>query len=75
MDQDGYIKLIQGDTPKTSLVTLSPIVVQTKAPFKVEVATPFTMMVTPTPSYYSAIFLCNYIAGVRKKKERPKCKR
>jgi len=48
-DQEGSIVLIpEGDAPKTSHVTLSPIVVKTQAPFEVKVATPFTVIVVPT---------------------------
>nr|XP_033516211.1 uncharacterized protein LOC117280607 [Nicotiana tomentosiformis] len=53
-DQEGSIGLIrEGDSPKTSPVTLTPVLIQTQAPFEVEVAIPFTGMVTPTPSYKS----------------------
>ncbi|XP_075084863.1 uncharacterized protein LOC142168102 [Nicotiana tabacum] len=67
-DQEGSIGLIrEGDAPKTSLITLLPIVVQTQVPFEVEVATPFTMMVAPTPSYKSDVVPWDYVAEARRK--------
>ncbi|XP_070031828.1 uncharacterized protein [Nicotiana tomentosiformis] len=67
-DQEGSVGLIrERDAPKTSLVALSPIVVQTQALFEVEVATPFTMMVAPTPSYKSDVVPWDYVAEVRRK--------
>ncbi|XP_070040104.1 uncharacterized protein [Nicotiana tomentosiformis] len=40
-DPEGSIRLIrEGDDPKTSLITLIPIVMQTQAPIEVEVAAP-----------------------------------
>ncbi|XP_070040025.1 uncharacterized protein [Nicotiana tomentosiformis] len=67
-DPKGSIGLIrEGDNPKTSLVTLTPIVVQTQAPFKVEVTRPFTVMVAPTPSYMSDAIPWDYVAKSRRK--------
>ncbi|XP_070039564.1 uncharacterized protein [Nicotiana tomentosiformis] len=77
-DSKGSIGLIQeGDDPKTSPVTLTPIVVQTQAPlkvevtaptpFEVEVTTPFTVMVSPTPSYKSDVIPWDYVAEARRK--------
>ncbi|XP_070054240.1 uncharacterized protein [Nicotiana tomentosiformis] len=56
-DPEGSIRLIrEGDDPKTSSVTLTLVVVQTQAPFEVEITTPLTVMVASTPSYkYDAI--------------------
>ncbi|XP_070041262.1 uncharacterized protein [Nicotiana tomentosiformis] len=67
-DQEGSIRLIrEGDTPKLSLVTLTPVVVQTQEPFDVEVAIPFIVMVAPTPSYEPDAILWDYVAEARKK--------
>ncbi|XP_070050700.1 uncharacterized protein [Nicotiana tomentosiformis] len=77
-DPDGSVGLIRkGDDPKTSPVTLTPIVVQTQAPidvevaapapFEVELTTPFTVMVTPTPSYKSNAIPWDYVAEARRK--------
>jgi len=53
-DSEGSIGLIrEGDDPKRSPVTLTPVVVQTQVPFEVEVYTPLTVMVSPMPSYKS----------------------
>jgi len=56
-DPEGSIGLIRKrDDPKTSLVTLTPVVVQTQALFEVKVTTHFTVIVALTPSYkYNAI--------------------
>lgn len=54
----------------TCHVTLSPIMVQTKAPFEVEVYTPkppFTMMVAPSQSYQSYFVPYGYVAEARRK--------
>ncbi|XP_070050752.1 uncharacterized protein [Nicotiana tomentosiformis] len=67
-DQKGSIGLIrEGDIPKTSPVTLTPVVVQIQAPFEVEVATPFTVMVASMPSYKSDVIPWDYVAEVRRK--------
>ncbi|XP_070039930.1 uncharacterized protein [Nicotiana tomentosiformis] len=67
-DQEGSIGLIrEGDTPKTSPVTLTPVVIQTQEPFEAEVATPFTVIVAPTPSYKSDAVPWDYVAEARKK--------
>ncbi|XP_070050979.1 uncharacterized protein [Nicotiana tomentosiformis] len=79
-DPEGSIRLIRdGGDPKTSPVTPTPIVVQTQAPIKVEVAalapievketTPFTVIVAPTPYYKSDIISWDYVAeAIRKGK-------
>ncbi|XP_018632187.2 uncharacterized protein [Nicotiana tomentosiformis] len=77
-DPEGSIGLIrEGDDPKTSPVTLTPIVVQTQAPlevkvtaqapFEVEITTPFIVMVAPMPSYKSDAIPWNYVAEARRK--------
>ncbi|XP_070050502.1 uncharacterized protein [Nicotiana tomentosiformis] len=77
-DSEGSIGLIrEGDNPETSPVTLTYIMVQTQAPievevaaltpFEVEVTTPFTVMVAPTPSYKSKVILWYYVAEARRK--------
>ncbi|XP_070039675.1 uncharacterized protein [Nicotiana tomentosiformis] len=69
-DEEGSIRLIrEGDSPKTSPVTLTPVVVQTRAPFEVEIATPFTVMVAPTPSYESDAIPWDYVAEARRKEK------
>ncbi|XP_070036159.1 uncharacterized protein [Nicotiana tomentosiformis] len=69
-DQERSIGLIREiDTPKTSLVTLTPVIVQTQAPFEVEVATPFTVMVTRTPSYQPDVVPWDYVAEARRKEK------
>ncbi|XP_070036216.1 uncharacterized protein [Nicotiana tomentosiformis] len=79
-DPEGPIGLIrEGDDPKTSQVTLTLIVVQTQAPFEVEVTTPalfevevttpFTVMVAPTPSYKSDAIPWDYVAEARRKRK------
>ncbi|XP_070039117.1 uncharacterized protein [Nicotiana tomentosiformis] len=58
-DSEGSIGLIrEGDDPKMSLVTLTPVVVQTKALFKVEVT---------TPSYKSDAIPWDYVVEARRK--------
>ena len=67
-DQEGSIGLIrEGDAPKTSHVTLSSIMVKTQAPFEVEVAMPFTVIVAPTSYYKSDAFPMDYVAEARSK--------
>ncbi|XP_070045488.1 uncharacterized protein [Nicotiana tomentosiformis] len=67
-DSEGSIVLIrEGDAPKTSPVTLMPVVVQTQTPFEVELSTPFTMMVAPMPSYQSDIIPWDYVVEARRK--------
>ncbi|XP_070031705.1 uncharacterized protein [Nicotiana tomentosiformis] len=67
-DQEGSIRLIrEGDTPKTSMATLTPVVVQNQAPFEVEIATHFTVMVSPTPSYGLVAIPWDYVAEARRK--------
>ncbi|XP_070039090.1 uncharacterized protein [Nicotiana tomentosiformis] len=77
-DSEGSIGLIQErDNPKTYPVTLTPTVVQTQAPIKVEVATPtpfevevitpFTVMVAPTSSYKSNVIPWDYVTKARSK--------
>ncbi|XP_070050040.1 uncharacterized protein [Nicotiana tomentosiformis] len=77
-DPEGSIGLIREmDDPKTSPVTLMPILVQTQAslevevtaptPFEVEVTTPFTVMVAPILSYKSNAIPWDYVAEARRK--------
>ncbi|XP_070050696.1 uncharacterized protein [Nicotiana tomentosiformis] len=77
-DPEGSIGLIQeGDDPKTSPVTFTPIVVQTQAPlevevsaptsFEVEVTTPFTVMVAPKLSYKSDAIPWDNVAEAKRK--------
>ncbi|XP_070040148.1 uncharacterized protein [Nicotiana tomentosiformis] len=67
-DQEGSIGIIrEGDIPKTFPATLMPVVVQTQAPFKVEVDTPFTVMVAPTPPNKSDIVPWDYVEEARRK--------
>ncbi|XP_070045144.1 uncharacterized protein [Nicotiana tomentosiformis] len=77
-DLEGSIGLIrEGDDPKTSPVTLTPIVVQTQAllevevtaptPFEVEVTPPIIVMVAPTPSYKSDAIPWDYVVEARRK--------
>ncbi|XP_070040049.1 uncharacterized protein [Nicotiana tomentosiformis] len=77
-DSKGPIGLIrEGDNPKTSPVTLTPILVQTQAPievevaaptpFEVEVTTPFTVMVARTSSYKSNDIPWDYVVEARRK--------
>ncbi|XP_075097991.1 uncharacterized protein LOC142175304 [Nicotiana tabacum] len=67
-NHEGSIRHIrEGDTPKTSHVILSSIVVQTQAPFEVEVVMPFTVMIAPTPYYKSDIVPWVYVAEGKRK--------
>ncbi|XP_019264928.1 PREDICTED: uncharacterized protein LOC109242530 [Nicotiana attenuata] len=77
-DPKGSIGLIrEGDNPRTSLVTLTLVMVQIQAPlevevtapapFEVKVATPFTVMVALTPSYKSDAIPWDYVAKARSK--------
>ncbi|XP_070056976.1 uncharacterized protein [Nicotiana tomentosiformis] len=67
-DQKGSIRLIrEGDAPKTSPVTLTPVLVQTQAPFEVKVVAPFTVMVAPTPYYKPDAIPWDYVAEARRK--------
>nr|XP_016436540.1 PREDICTED: uncharacterized protein LOC107762681 [Nicotiana tabacum] len=67
---EGSIGLIrEGDIPKTSPVTLTPVVVQSQAPCEVEVSTPFIMIVSPMPSYKSDVVPWDYVAEARRNKK------
>ncbi|XP_070054643.1 uncharacterized protein [Nicotiana tomentosiformis] len=77
-DSEVSIGLIrEADNTKTSLVTLTPIVIQSQAPIEVEVVAPtlfefevttlFTVMVAPTPSYKSNAIPCDYVTESRMK--------
>ncbi|XP_070047132.1 uncharacterized protein [Nicotiana tomentosiformis] len=77
-DSEGSIGLIrEGGDPKTSPVSITPIVVQTQTPlevkvtattpFEVEVTTHFTVMVSPTPSYKPDAIPWDYVAEARRK--------
>ncbi|XP_070034650.1 uncharacterized protein [Nicotiana tomentosiformis] len=67
-DQEWSIGLIrERGTPKTSLVTLTPVVAQTQVPFEIEVAIPFTVMVALIPLYKSDTIPWDYVVKTRRK--------